>query len=255
MIPDMLYRRVEPLDRVRHRSLHMQPAVSWRVAHAMNALFLTVGEFAEACREYAIVYVRAGTDPATGREEVAPMALTGLKQGENLFLRADGSWDASYVPAFLRRYPFALARTDAADPVIVIDADWSGWRDGPGDAAAPADALFDADGEPSAVLKRVQVFLDSFRLETERTGRFCNRLLELGLLREMRFDATLPSGEKLVVDGFLALDTEKFGELKDDVVGELHRSGVLGLIHLQQLSLGNMHRLAARRYTAQAATA
>ena len=105
------------------------------------------------------------------------------------------------------------------------------------------------------MLKRVQVFLDSFRLETERTGRFCNRLLELGLLREMRFDATLPSGEKLVVDGFLALDTQKFGELKDDVVGELHRSGVLGLIHLQQLSLGNMHRLAARRYTAQAATA
>jgi hypothetical protein len=251
VIPEALYKQVEPLDRVRHRRLHMRPLDGWSVAQAMNAVFVTVVEFADVCKEYAIVFVRAGRDPATGREEVVPVALTGLKHGENLYLRADGGWDARYVPAFLRRYPFALARADRADdPLIVIDAQWSGWVDGESggsDGAAPAEPLFDAAGEPAPVLKKVQAFLDNFRQETVRTGVFGNRLLELGLLQEMRFDATLPSGEKLVVDGFLALDTKKFAELPDALLGELHRSGVLGLLHLQQVSLGNIQRLVERR--------
>jgi hypothetical protein len=250
--PEWLYKRVEPLDRVRHRGLRMRPLDGWSVAQAMNAVFVTVAEFGDVCKEYAIVFVRTGQDGAGG-EEVAPVALTGLRQGENLYLRADGHWDARYVPAFLRRYPFALARADAADPVVVIDAQWSGWVDGAaggGDAGAPAEALFDAAGEPSELLRKVQAFLDNFRQETVRTGVFGKRLLELGLLQAMRFDATLPGGEKLVVDGFLALDTKKFAELSDALLGELHRSGILGLLHLQQLSLGNMHRLVERRIAA-----
>ena len=253
MIPQALYKQVEPLDRQRHRGLHMRPLDGWRVAQAMNALFVTVAEFADVCKEYAIVFVRAGKDPASGREEAVPVALTGLKQGENLFLRADGQWDARYVPAFVRRYPFALAQADQADPVIVIDAQWSGWCDAASanaEGAAPAEPLFDAAGEPAPVLRKVQVFLDNFRQETARTAVFANRLLEVGLLQPMRFDATLPSGEKLVVDGFLALDTKKFAELPDALLGELHRSGVLGLLHLQQMSLGNLYRLVERRVAA-----
>jgi SapC len=244
VIPSLLYRQIEPLDRQRHRALRARPMADWSPAREMNALFLTVAEFAEACKEYAIVFVRAGQD-ARGREQIAPVALTGLKQGENLYLRADGGWDARYVPAFLRRYPFALAQTkDDAGQVLVIDAQWAGWSAA---AASEAEPLFDAAGEPTPYLTRVRAFLDEFRRETERTGVFGERLLELGLLQEMRFDATLPSGEKLVVDGFLALDTKKFAELPDALLGELHRSGVLGLLHLQQASLGNMQRLVERR--------
>lgn len=249
MTPDTLYRRVEVLDRQRHRTLAMHPIADWSPARAMNAVFVTAVEFGDVCKEYPIVFVRAGRD-ASGREQIAPLALTGLTQGENLFLRADGRWDARYLPAFLRRYPFGLAPGGDAGPVVAIDADWSGWVAGAGaptaGAAAP-EPLFDAAGAASAFLQRMQSFLTAFQQETERTAAFGDRLLQLGLLQDMRLDATLPSGEKLAIDGFLSLDTKKFGELADAQVVELHRNGMLGLLQLQQLSLSNMQALVERR--------
>ena len=62
-------------------------------------------------------------------------------------------------------------------------------------------------------------------------------------LTEMRFDATMPDGRQHTVDGFLTVDDKKMTELPDAVVGELHRTGVLGLIHLHWVSMGNMRRL------------
>lgn len=258
MTPEALYRRVEPLDRQRHRRLAMRALDDWSPARAMNLLFVAATEFGETCKEYAIVFVRAGKDATSGREQIAPVALTGLTQGENLFVTADGRWDARYVPAFVRRYPFALV-ADGAGAVLAIDAAWPGWSEAD-PAAAPADAtapqpLFDAAGGPSAFLQRMQGFLQSFQQETERTAAFGQRLLELGLLQDMRFDATLPSGEKLAIDGFLAIDSKKFAELPEAQVVELHRNGMLGLLQLQQLSLSNMQRLVERRIAATAAKA
>ena len=59
----------------------------------------------------------------------------------------------------------------------------------------------------------------------------------------MRFDATLPDGSKLTVDGFLTVDEKKLNTLPDDVVLELHRAGVLGLVHAHHVSLGDMRKL------------
>jgi hypothetical protein len=248
MTPELLYRQIEALDRERHRALHVEALDDWSPARQMNALFLTVAEFADACKEYAIVFVRAGRDAATQREQVAPVALTGLKQGENLYVRADGSWDARYIPASLRRYPFAYAQVPDGSALLVFDAQWPGLRDGPAAAnGKPAQALFDAAGEPSAFLQRVRGFLDDFRRETERTVVFGERLHALGLLQDMRFDATTADGEQLGVDGFLALDAKKFAELPDAQVLELFRSGILGLLQMHQLSLGNLQRLVERR--------
>ena len=152
MIPEALYKQVEPLDRVRHRRLHMRALDGWSVAQAMNALFVTVAEFADVCKEYAIVFVRAGQDPASGREEVVPVALTGLKHGETCTCAPTAAGTRATSRPSCAAIPFALARADAADdPLIVIDAQWSGWVDGESggsDGAAPAEPLFDAAGEP-----------------------------------------------------------------------------------------------------------
>ena len=45
------------------------------------------------------------------------------------------------------------------------------------------------------------------------------------------------------MDGFLTIYDVKATQLPDDVVAELHRSGVLGLMHLHWVSMGNMRRL------------
>ncbi|MGI9154960.1 MAG: SapC family protein, partial [Rubrivivax sp.] len=78
-------------------------------------------------------------------------------------------------------------------------------------------------------------------------------LVKADLLTEMRFDATLPDGKTLTVDGFLAVDEKKFAALSDDKVLELHKNGALGLIHAHQISLRHMRRLVQWRQERAAA--
>ncbi len=237
-----MYGNLVPLDRRLHQNLRLNtdlPVVS-RVA-GLNSLFLAVVEFAEACKEYPIVFVRVGEVPADGKQAVAPLAVLGLKAGSNLFVK-DNSWTGNYVPAYLRRYPFSMARIDQESDSMAVcyDSEWAGFSQTEGTM------LFGTDNEPSEFLKNVQSFLESFEQEAERTRLICQQLNELDLFREMRFEATLASGDKLDVDGFLAVDEKKLAELPDDKVLQLHRSGLLSLLEMHRVSMGNMSRLAAK---------
>ncbi len=237
-----MYGNLVPLDRRLHQNLRLNteiPVVS-RIA-GLNSLFLAVVEFAEACKEYPIVFVRVGEVPADGKQAVAPLAVLGLKAGSNLFVK-DNSWTGNYVPAYLRRYPFSMARIDQESDSMAVcyDSEWAGFSQTEGTM------LFGTDNEPSEFLKNVQSFLESFEQEAERTRLICQQLNELDLFREMRFEATLASGDKLDVDGFLAVDEKKLAELPDDKVLQLHRSGLLSLLEMHRVSMGNMSRLAAK---------
>jgi len=242
MIHNALHKNPVALDRTKHRTLRIdrqRMGVDLSPAAALNSFFVHAVEFSDACREYPLVFVRASQDDK-GRPEFAPVAVFGLTHGENLFL--DGNrWQADYIPAQLRAYPFAMARMDDQQFAVCVDRAWSGFSETEGTA------LFEADGEPSAYLKEMQQYLEKLETEARRTRAFCQKLYELGLMQGMRFDATLPDGEKITVDGFLSLDEKKVAALPDATVLELHRNGILGLIHMQQVSMGNMRRLLERR--------
>ena len=242
-----LYGNLVPLDREAHKHLRLKTELSTidRV-QGMNSLFLAAVEFAEACKEFPIVFVRVGEPPAEGvKPTVAPLAVLGLKQGANLFVK-DGVWTGNYVPAYLRRYPFAMARIEENSDTVAVcyDSEW------PGFSVTEGTSLFAADGQPTEFLLNAKNFLESFEQESERTRAFCNQLVELDLLRDMRFEATLSNGEKIDVEGFLAIDEQKLAELPDAKVVQLHRSGVLGLVEMPRVSMGNMNRLATQHASA-----
>jgi hypothetical protein len=71
----------------------------------------------------------------------------------------------------------------------------------------------------------------------------CATLAKLGVMKSMRFDATTASGRKLAVDGFFSIDPEVMQKLPDSTVGDLHRSGVLGMVQLHWASMNRMSRL------------
>jgi hypothetical protein len=247
MIDNNLMKQALPLDREAHRTRRLKrgPEDLKRCAGGVNAVFVALAEFVDVCREFAIVFVPAGKQ-ADGSVELAPMAVLGLEQGENLMFDADGRWAARYVPVALRTHPFALGAMDAERLVLCIDEAYPGWSESDGQP------LFDADGQPSVITREMQQFLERFEADVQRTRAFCQRLTQLELLRTMRFDATLPDGNKLGVDGFYALDEEKFAALPDAIVVELHKSGVLGLLHAHHISLGQMRHLVERRLTQRA---
>lgn len=239
-----LYGNLVPLDREAHKHLRLKtelPTVD-RVA-GLNSLFLAVVEFAEACKEFPIVFVRVGEAPTDGsKQAVAPLAVMGLRAGSNLFVK-DGKWTGNYVPAYLRRYPFAMARLDQDTDTVAVcyDSEWAGF------SVTEGQALFGADGEPTEFLSNARTFLENFEQESERTRHACQALQELDLLQDMRFEATLGNGEKLDVDGFLAVDEKKLAELPDAKIVELHRNGLLALLEMHRISMGNMNRLAVQQ--------
>lgn len=240
MINPELHKQPLALDRTEHRNLKVRRETNILDAAAgLNAFFVTAAEFADACKEYPILFLRAGTDPE-GKPLVAPLAIFGLKRGENLFYR-NGVWDARYVPAMLRSYPFAMASADEKRYVLCFDSA------SPAMSTEEGEPLFDAQGEPTPYMKGVQSFVEQIEIEVERTRLAGRRLMELGLLQDKRFDATLSDGTPVVVDGFLAVDEARLDKLTDEEVLQLHRNGLLGLLNLHVASLGNMRALLERR--------
>lgn len=242
MINPALHRDPVALDRNHHRALRLKlPVDLASAAGKLNACFLHGAEFAQACMEYPIVFVRAGTDEA-GQPQIAPMAVLGLTRDENLYLQPDGAWSAQYLPAQLRVYPFALAQVDAQQAALCIDRAYAGLSETEGDL------LFEADGSPSALVQRMQQQLPELEAEAQRTRRGCARLMALGLLQEMRLDISQgEGGPTLRVDGFMAVAEEKLLKLDDATLAELVRSGLMRLIHAHQLSMVHLRRLAERR--------
>lgn len=236
-----MYGELLPLDREVHKNLKLDTtqAVVSRVAD-QNSVFLAAVEFGDACKEYPIVFVRAGEPGADGKQAVAPLAVLGLKPGSNLFVEGD-KWTGNYVPAYVRRYPFAMARLDgnANNLAVCYDTKWAAFNDTTGEP------LFN-NGEPTEFLVNAKNFLENFEQEAERTRLICNLLVDMDLLQDMRFEATMPNGEKIDVEGFLALDEKKYAELADDKVLQLHRNGLIAMIEMHRLSLTNMNRLAGK---------
>jgi SapC len=236
LINQNLHKQPTALDLVQHRHLKLHvPITNWSVAKDLNALFVAATEFGDACREFPIVFVRAGKEP-DGKDAIAPIAVLGLTQNENLYVSGE-RWRAQYMPAILRMYPFCIARIDDERFAICVDTAFAGT------SVLEGQPVFDDEGKPAELLQTMQKQLETLEGEIQRTRLVGRRLMELDLLHEMRFDVTLPDGRQHTVDGFLTIDEKKATELPDNVVAELHRSGVLGLMHLHWVSMGNMRRL------------
>jgi SapC len=237
VINPSLFKQPVAVDSAQHRALHLaHPVRDWSVAADMNAVFVASVEFGDACCEYPLVFVDAGKDESNGQQLVAPIAVLGLTDKQNLFAEG-GQWRAVYLPALLRAYPFGIARQDEERVLVVVDRSYEGW------SSSEGQALFDEQGQPSALLSGMREQLETIETEIQRTRMFGAVLVEEGLLQPMRFDATLPDGKTMTVEGFLTVDEKKLAELPEAKIAHLHKNGILGLIHAHQISLRHMRRL------------
>jgi hypothetical protein len=223
------------LDRDKHRKRKVRPSTSFAFARNANSLYLAGVEFNEACKEYAIVFTRL----ASGR--TVPVAMLGLRPRENLFVDSQERWDAHYIPAFVRRYPFVLADLPGrSDMAVCVDEAFEGLN------ASEGEPLFDAQGGNTPFLQNALDFLNRYQAEYVRTEAFCRRLEQAGLLVEMNAKADLVDGRSFTVNGLLIVDEKKLLALPDATALSLFRSGELHLISMHLMSLSNMQKLVDR---------
>ena len=227
----LLYKEIKALNRDEHKGLKIKPATDCAFAASTHLVPLAGLEFFQAARHYPIVFI--GSD-----EQLMPIALLGMAEGQNSYLDAFGQWQANtYVPAFVRRYPFVLAQDETDNFTVCFDAAYPGWNEEEGRE------LFNGEGENTEYLNEMIQFLQNFTHEMERTRDLVKALNELQLLVPRTLQLTHSSGESFVLRDFHAVDETRFAELTDEQVLELHKKGFLGWIYAHLMSLGNANQL------------
>ncbi|WP_349359166.1 SapC family protein [Stappia sp.] len=235
----LFYRTPEPLRADTHGALKVDLTPHYGFARNAHAVPLNAIEFAAAARHYPIVFAAGSTPPAA-------VAVLGLRRDANLFVNAAGGWvEDLYVPSYLRRYPFILAR-DAQGKDFALCVDVA--SDKVGEAAGHA--LF-AEGAASEATRKALEFCSAFHREAQASAAALEKLAEHDLLipNEGRF--TLSSGEVLTVNDFLVVSEERFAALSDAAFLDLRKAGTLPAIYCHLLSMRCWSDL-VRRLEAQA---
>ncbi|MGH6706761.1 MAG: SapC family protein [Sphingomicrobium sp.] len=237
MLP-LLYNELEPLNRNRHGNFKIRRMEGLERVSKTHAIPVTVDEFAMAQRHFPIVF-SAGDNPV-------PIALMGLHEGTNTFFDKDGKLtdESIYVPAYLRRYPFVLARLREDSDELSLCFDPTADAIGEGKDGEP---LFDGD-EPSEATKAILQFCEQFEQAGQRTQAFMTELKEADLLMDGEV-AIQPEGaqQPFVYRGFQMVDEEKFRNLRGDELRKLNQNGVLPLIMAHLFSLSVIREIFGRQ--------
>lgn len=230
----LLYQGLEPLSSQTHAEFRFKAAESASFLMKEHAIPVTVDEFALVQRFMPIVF-STGPDPI-------PLALMGLNEGVNVFIDENGRFPQAqmYVPAYVRRYPFMLAKLqpNATELSLCFDPTCSmigQMEDG--------DALF-VDGQPSDLTKNILTFNEMFEQAGMRTANFMRELTELDLLMDGEVSIQPEGAEQpFVYRGFRMVDEEKLSKLRGDQLRKMATSGMLPLLYAHLFSLSIMREI------------
>lgn len=236
----LIYESAVPVSIARHGQWSIESGSGFQFSKAINSVPLMAIEFPNASAEYPVVF--AGND-----KNLVPAVIVGLRGDENLFLNGEGGWDAKYVPAFIRRYPFVFSTSEDGNTfTLCIDESFPGFnQDGRGER------LFSDDGKPTPYVERVLDFLKEYQLQFRRTQLFCEKLSRLNLLEPMQAQVTTAAGEKSSLTGFMAVSRDKLKQLSGEALADLAGSDELELLYLHLQSLRNFRALKDRMTTAR----
>lgn len=231
----LIYESAVPVSAARHGDASFDPVGSYAFSADINAVPLMAVEFVSAATEYAIVFTEADND-------VIPAAVLGLRPEQNLYLSADAQWQAQYVPAFIRRYPFVFsASADRETLTLCVDETHPGFN-----REDRGQRLFENDGKPSSYVEQVLKFLQDYQTHFVRTQAFGKRLKELNLLEPMQAKVTTPAGEKLVLGGFQGVTRNRLRTLGGEALVTLAKTDELELLYLHLYSLRNFNEVKDR---------
>jgi hypothetical protein len=232
----LFYQRVVPLDRDAHRDLRLR-AIPKPLGYAResNLIPAVIDEFGAAASELAIAFL-----PGVGQPTA--VFITGLRPGANLNISEEGLWTGSYVPAYLRRYPFIIGDVPEASPVLCIDEAYEGFNQDDGNR------LFSDSGESETALSNALSIAETYRDAADRTNAFCAKIQQLDLLRTVTLDVKRADAQSTTVHGLMTIDEQAFQGLGDEEVLELHRLGYLKPVLAHLLSLRSVEKLSDKAF-------
>ena len=227
----LLYKAIEPVNLEQHGKMKVRRLTTMPDASRLHTIPVTVDEFSLVQRHYPIVFSIDATP--------YPIALMGLNEGVNVYLDANGRSDdpSLYIPAYLRRYPFLLAKLRQDSDELSLCYDPTSGAIGEFDEGEP---LFDGD-QPSEAAKAILEFCEQFETAGLRTSSFVQELAEADLFMDGEV-AIQPEGfeQPYIYRGFKMIDEEKIRNLRGDELRKMNQNGMLPLIFAHLFSLSQV---------------
>ncbi|MFC3173463.1 SapC family protein [Novosphingobium bradum] len=233
----LFYQDLMPLNSRDHTAWRTRTTDRAPWLAGFHAVPLTVEEFPAAARHFPIIF-SSGENPV-------PLALMGLNEGVNVFVDAEGKvTDNIYIPAYVRRYPFLLAKLAPDSDELSLCFDPT--SDLVGEFAEGA-ALFDGD-QPSDNTKALLGFCEQFEQAGMRTQAFVEDLAKHKLLMDGEVAIQQEGSEQpFVYRGFQMINQEALREVRGDVLRGWNQSGLLPLIYAHLFSLDLIREIFGRQ--------
>ncbi|MEO5598218.1 MAG: SapC family protein [Novosphingobium sp.] len=223
----LFYQDLIPLNSRDHATWKSRQTdkASWLVGQ--HAVPLTAEEFPDAARHFPIIF--------SAGENSVPLALMGLNEGVNVFINEEGTLiENVYVPAYVRRYPWLLAKLQPNAEELSLCFDPTTGLVGEMDEGL---VLFDGD-QPSDVTKGLLQFVEQFEQAGQRTQAFVEELEKHKLLMDGEVGIQQEGNDQpFVYRGFRMIDEAKLREVRGDVLRTWNQNGILALIYAHLFSL------------------
>lgn len=228
----LFYKNPTPLDAKKHGTLSLEKDFGFSFTQGVNAVPVNMIEMTQICHFYPIAF--SPDDNAT------PVAILGLRDNENLFLDGDRWLQGTYIPAYIRRYPFIFSEIPNSDQLTLCVDHTDGIV-----AESDTQKFFDDDGKPSQLAQNALEFCKSYHAAAQATQEFSKALADNGLLTLKEVQINVADNKRINFSGFKILDEKKFAELDDKVFLEWRSKGWLPFIYAHLFSGSQWQRLSA----------
>jgi hypothetical protein len=225
------------LDNKTHKNIKVNTNFDQALSKNINSALIFPTEIKEAQRDYPILFVK---NPETGQFQ--SVVLLGLVAGENLYV--NNGWQATYIPAMIKKGPFTIGFEDQEvggkvikNPIIAIDID------SPQVNETTGEAIFLEDGQASPYLLSVNTTLKTLHEGAQISQHMFDTFLQHDLIEPVALSVELNNGKKILLEGNYTINEQKLAVLEGHALTQLHTSGLLRIAYFITASLANMQRL------------
>ena len=227
-----MYSNLAVINKMKHKNLKVSKMENFSFARSIKFIPAVHTETTLIGEDYPLV-ITAGENPFLG-------VIVAL-DGDNLFLNEEGKWYGAYVPAYLRKYPFALGASNQnpEEKLLMIDIDSSLVSESIGEA------IFNENGTQSNFFQEKISLISAYERDRKETEKIIKILADADILENG--EITVGEGEerKILVTGFQAVSKAKFEALDSEITKDWDAMGVTTFVKAHLDSLNNINRLFA----------
>jgi len=228
-----MFNKLTPINPKAHQNTKVKKVEDYSFASSYNLASVMIHEFIRSTTNFPIVFFE---NPKT--KEFRPVVLLGVTQGENLFVQ-NGKWTAPYIPAIIRRYPFALMPVEGQKDKFSMCIDEGSELVNETEGRP----LFEENGTPAELFNEIKKYLGELQKMDAFTEKFCQYFKNKELFAPLNMTYKDEAGQSKKLSGFSIIHEDKLNKLPDEEFLEIRKSNFLAPIYAHLTSLGQIEKL------------